>query len=69
MTKINKLKNRILKWKDFYGQDIVDVNSIIKAKNINELKKIIQDHIDFLELQNIDAIRDAENFKNSFNIG
>jgi len=62
IVKLEVLKKKILKWTDFYGQDIVTTDEIEKAKTKKELKEIIKKHIDFLYDQHLDANSHAENF-------
>ena len=59
---LHNIRQKLLRWKDFYGQDIVYTDEIKKAKNKKMLKEILQKHIDFLRMQNIDAICHAEQF-------
>lgn len=63
MNSISELKKKILSWTDYYGQDIVYTEEIKKAKSKKQLKKIIEKHITFLEMQHIDAMTHADNFK------
>ncbi len=60
---IKKLRNKMLKWKDFYGQDIVETDKIKSAKTIKGLNKILNNHISFIEMQNLDAMSHAESFR------
>lgn len=59
---IKKIKDKLLKWRDFYGQDIADIESIENAKTKKELKKVLCEHGDWLEDQNNDALRNLDNF-------
>ena len=60
--KIKEIKNKLLNWSDFYGQDIVDRQSIENAKTKSELKEVLQKHRDWLEMQNSDALADLDTF-------
>ena len=60
---LKQIKEKMLNWKDFYGQDFVNDYEIKKAKTKEQLKKIIQGHIHFLENQAIDAQQHALEFK------
>ena len=60
--KIKKIKNELLNWRDFYGQDIADRGAIKNAKTKKELKEVLQNHKDWLEHQNIDALQDLDTF-------
>ena len=64
--KLGTMKELVVEWIDYYGQDIADTQKIADAKTIEELIEVINDHIRFLRLQNIDAITHAENFKKIF---
>ena len=55
MSKLEKLKKEMLKWEDFYSQDIVWTDRIEEATTFKELYRIMQDHRDFLVEQNNDA--------------
>lgn len=60
--KIKEIKSKLLKWQDFYGQDIVDTRSIEKAKTKEDLRQVLESHKFWLENQNIDALQDLANF-------
>jgi hypothetical protein len=60
---IKDIKNEILIWYDFYGQDISARDIIKKARTKKELRDAIDGHIHFLETQHIDAVTHADNFK------
>ncbi len=62
IMKIKEIKEEMLNWHDFYGQDIGPTDEIKKAKTKRQLYEIMRGHIYFLETQNIDAITHAENF-------
>ena len=66
--RIEKIKKMMIEWKDYYGQDICAIDEIAEAATKQDLLKIIDSHIGFLEMQNIDAITHAENFKKSLNL-
>lgn len=61
--KIKDIKEKMLSWSDYYGGDIMQRDKIEKAKTRLELYDIMNEHIRFLEMQQIDAITHAENFK------
>ena len=65
---LTEIKHRILEWEDFYGQDIVQTDLIKKAKTKKVIKEIIQTHIRWLQLQNIDAVKHAEEFMDKIGI-
>ena len=62
MTNIQVIKDKMLCWRDFYGQDIGPTDAIKKATTREQLRVIMNAHVHFLESQSIDAIRDAEQF-------
>ena len=43
MNTLEEVKNKILKYKDFYGQDIADVEDIKNANTKEELMKIAEE--------------------------
>jgi len=59
---VAEIKHKVLEWEDFYGQDIVQTDLIKKAKSKKVIKEIINNHIRWLQDQNIDAIKHAEQF-------
>ena len=59
---IKEIKLKMLNWLDFYEQDIPDTESIKKSKNRQDLREVLQKHIEFLEMQNIEAINYVESF-------
>ena len=60
---IKDIKREMLSWSDYYGGDIMQHDQISKCKTKKELTEIMNGHIRFLEMQNIDALAHAENFK------
>ena len=62
--RLKEIKSRLLEWKDFYGQDIVQRDEIKKAKTEEELEEILDTHYRFLENQGQDAKADLDSFKN-----
>lgn len=59
---IKKIKEKMKKFEDFYGQDLLNFDLIDEAKNKAKLKEILEEHREWMEHQNIDAIQDLENF-------
>ncbi|MFA5153170.1 MAG: hypothetical protein WC554_11465 [Clostridia bacterium] len=51
--KIKDIKKEMLNWSDFYGQEIVATDMILKAKTKSDLKDVLLGHISFLEDQHI----------------
>lgn len=61
--KLSDKKKIMLHYTDLLGQDFSDKNAIIKSKNDSDLKKVCDDHIQFLELQVLDVISGVEELK------
>jgi len=51
--RIEKIKKMMIEWKDYYGQDICAIDEIAEAVTKQDLLKIIDNHIGFLEMQNM----------------
>lgn len=66
--KIKDIKDKMLKWHDFYDQDIASTDLIEKAKTKKELKNIIKSHIQWIQNQNLDAVNHAESFIEELNL-
>jgi len=66
--KINDIKREMLSWSDYYGGDIMQQDQILKCKTKKQLSEVMENHIRFLEMQNIDALTHAENFKKSMGL-
>ena len=61
--KIEKIKQKMIEWHDFYGGDLLNWEGIEKAKTKKDLAKIFNEHENFLEMQNLDALSHIKNFK------
>ena len=59
---IKEIKNKILNWIDFYGGDIIDEETIRKAKTKREFLEVLQRHSEYLEHMAIDAQSHLNNF-------
>ena len=59
---IEKIKEEMLKWRDFYGGDISDTEEIKNATSKKELNRIMEKHRQLLE----DMLRDADNHLDNF---
>jgi tyrosine-protein phosphatase YwqE len=59
---IKQIKEKMLNWKNYYGQDIVEIDLIKKAKTKKELLNILKKHYRFLEMQNLDALAHCDDF-------
>jgi hypothetical protein len=46
---IKTIKEKMIKWYDFYGQDIGLIDEIKKAKTKRELYNVMRGHVHFLE--------------------
>ena len=55
-------KKKLLAFRDFYGQDIVQTDIIEKAKTLKELREVLMSHRRFLGDQAIDAITNLDVF-------
>lgn len=61
--KIDDIKKEMLNFKDFYGQDLLDIDQIQIAENEEELKRIIEDHRSHMEAMLSDAHSHLDHFK------
>lgn len=66
--RLDTIKEMMIEWVDFYGQDICATDKIAEATTKKQLLEVINNHIKFLEMQNIDAITHSERFKKSLNL-
>lgn len=66
--RLDTIKEMMIEWEDYYGQDICATDKIANATTKNELLEVINAHIKFIEMQNIDAVTHAENFKKSLKL-
>jgi uncharacterized protein with von Willebrand factor type A (vWA) domain len=60
---LEKIKEEMLGWKDFYGGDISDTDEIRKAESKEELNRILEKHRELLEDMQRDADSHLDNFK------
>lgn len=65
---LKEAKKELLKYKDFYGGDLVEIDEIGKAESMEELEEIVNRHIRFLEDQLSDAINDIEQLKQKISL-
>lgn len=61
--KIEKIKEEIKGWSDFYGGDISDIEAINNAKTKKELASILEKHRTLMEDMLADAHNHLDNFK------
>lgn len=54
--KIEEIKKEMLRYRDFYGGDLIGYDRIFEAKNKKQLKEILDEHYTYLEQANIDAL-------------
>ena len=66
---IEKIKEEMLKWRDFYGGDISDTEEIKNATSKEELNRIIEKHRQLLEDMLRDADSHLDNFKRKVDLG
>jgi len=68
MDTLEKLKTKILEWRDFYGGDILVESDVTNAKSKKDLKKVLENHRTFLEMQSLSATPTSSLFfsNNSF---
>ena len=59
---IKKIKEEMLKWRDFFGGDLEDTERILAAKTKRELKAIMDDRSRLYE----DMLADAYTFQRNF---
>jgi len=62
------MKEKILKWKDFYGGDIADYERVNRANSKEELKTILEEHRSFMEDMLSDANSHLDNFEKELGI-
>jgi hypothetical protein len=62
--KIEDIKNEMLKYKDYYGGDLINIDDIKKAKTKKELSNIIKAHEKFMENMLCDALGSLKVFEN-----
>ena len=67
--KLGAIKKRMKKYRDFHGNDLIGVDDIDSAKNINELVDILENHRAYLEQQLTDASTDLDKFKKDIGVG
>ncbi len=66
---IEKIKEEMLKWRDFYGGDISDTEEIKNATSKEELNRIMEKHRQLLEDMLRDADSHLDNFKRKVGLG
>lgn len=60
---IKKKKEKMLKFGDYYGGDLLSLDIIEKAKTNEDLRNCLHRHTKYLEDQNIDALTHLDCFK------
>lgn len=66
---INTIKNEMIKFRDFYGGDLLYVDEVKNANTKEELEKIIELHRDHMESMLCDANSHLNNFKRKLGLG
>lgn len=67
--KIEKIKKEMLKWRDFYGGNIIYTEEIKNATSKEELNEIMEKYRQFLEAMLRDADSHLDNFKRKVGLG
>ena len=60
---LDKIKKKILEWKDFYGGDIADYEKVNRATSKEKLKTILEEHRSFMENMLSDVNSHLNNFE------
>jgi len=60
---LEKIKEKMLKWADFYGGDLTNYERIKNANTKHELERILEEHRSFMEAMLSDAHSHIDNFK------
>lgn len=66
--KIKKIKEAMRNYTDFFGRTLLEYSEIDKAKTIEDLQKIIDNHDMHLEHSCNDAQHSLRRFANSINL-
>ena len=66
---IEKIKQEMAKYRDFYGGDLLEVSEIKNCKTKKELGKIIERHRRHMEAMLSDANSHLDSFKRKIGIG
>lgn len=66
--KFTEKKEKLKKWKDFYGGDLINSDEIDKAKTEKELSIILNKHEDFLDSMHCDAMSNISQFRNKLKL-
>ena len=59
---LEECKKEMLRFRDFYGGDLIGYDRIFECKSKKQLKKILDEHFVYLEQQSIDAKTHLDNF-------
>lgn len=68
IQQLDEIKQKLLNFRDNYGQNFASQKKINEAKNIQDIEMIIELHRDFLESQSNEAQSHLDRFKSSLNI-
>lgn len=66
---LENIKKEMLKYRDFYGGDLLEVGEIEKATTKEELEKIIENHRSYIEAMLSDANGHLDNLKRRCKLG
>ena len=65
---IKEIKDKMIKWRDFYGGDLLDLADVDKAKTKKELSAIIERHRSHQESMLSDAHSNLDRFKKNLGL-
>ncbi len=60
---IKKIKEEMLKYRDFYGGDLINSSEIKKAKTKKDLEHLIEEHRSHIDMMAVDASGHLDNLK------
>ena len=63
---VHDLKKQMIKWRDFYGGELLAIDKVVTATSMDELEKIMHEHRNFLEAQYNDAVTHIEKAMKEF---
>ena len=66
---IENIKKEMLKYRDFYGGNLLEISEIEKATSKEELEKIIENHRSHMEAMLSDANGHLDNLKRRCKLG
>jgi hypothetical protein len=63
MSRLTDAKKKLSTYTDFYGGDIISKDEIHRAKSFDDLEKVVQRHLRYIEDMSIDAKTHLETFR------